>query len=127
MTNKAIIHSDNAPAAIGTYSQAVKVNNTVYLSGQIPLDPNTMQMIEGDFAAQAHQVFKNLAAVCEAAGGSLKDIVKLNIYLTDLANFPVVNEVMGQYFQQPYPARAAVGISQLPRAALIEADGVMVI
>lgn len=127
MTNKAIIHSDNAPAAIGTYSQAVKVNHTVYLSGQIPLDPKTMQMIDGDFAAQAHQVFKNLAAVCEAAGGGLKDIVKLNIYLTDLANFPVVNEVMGQYFQQPYPARAAVGISQLPRAALIEADGVMVL
>ncbi|WP_323813670.1 RidA family protein [Cellvibrio sp. NN19] len=127
MTNKAIIHSDNAPAAIGTYSQAVKVNHTVYLSGQIPLDPKTMQMIEGDFAAQAHQVFKNLAAVCEAAGGGLKDIVKLNIYLTDLASFPVVNEVMGQYFQQPYPARAAVGISQLPRAALIEADGVMVL
>ena len=127
MTNKAIIHSDNAPAAIGTYSQAVKVNNTVYLSGQIPLDHATMQMVDGDFAAQAHQVFKNLAAVCEAAGGSLKDIVKLNIYLTDLANFPVVNEVMGQYFQQPYPARAAVGINQLPRASLIEADGVMVI
>jgi len=127
MTNKAIIHSDNAPAAIGTYSQAVKVNHTVYLSGQIPLDPNTMQLVDGDFAAQAHQVFKNLAAVCEAAGGGLKDIVKLNIYLTDLANFPVVNEVMGQYFQQPYPARAAVGINQLPRASLIEADGVMVI
>jgi reactive intermediate/imine deaminase len=127
MTNKAIIHSDKAPAAIGTYSQAVKVNNTVYLSGQIPLDPTTMQLVDGDFAAQAHQVFKNLAAVCEAAGGSLKDIVKLNIYLTDLANFPVVNEVMGQYFQQPYPARAAVGINQLPRASLIEADGVMVI
>lgn len=127
MTNKAIIHSDNAPAAIGTYSQAVKVNNTVYLSGQIPLDPATMQLVEGDFAAQAHQVFKNLQAVCEAAGGSLKDVVKLNIYLTDLANFPIVNEVMGQYFQQPYPARAALGINQLPRAALIEADGVMVI
>jgi reactive intermediate/imine deaminase len=127
MTNKAIIHSDNAPAAIGTYSQAVKVNNTVYLSGQIPLDPSSMQLVEGDFAVQAHQVFKNLAAVCEAAGGSLKDIVKLNIYLTDLANFPIVNEVMGQYFSQPYPARAAIGISQLPRAALIEADGIMVI
>ncbi|MCE3253306.1 MAG: reactive intermediate/imine deaminase, partial [Cellvibrio sp.] len=106
---------------------AVKVNHTVYLSGQIPLDPKTMQLIEGDFAAQAHQVFKNLAAVCEAAGGGLKDIVKLNIYLTDLANFPIVNEVMGQYFQQPYPARAAVGINQLPRASLIEADGVMVL
>jgi reactive intermediate/imine deaminase len=127
MTNKAIIHSDAAPAAIGTYSQAVKVNNTVYLSGQIPLDPDTMQLVEGDFAAQAHQVFKNLSAVCDAAGGSLGDIVKLNIYLTDLANFPLVNEVMGQYFTQPYPARAALGINQLPRAAQIEADGVMVI
>lgn len=127
MTNKAIIHSDNAPAAIGTYSQAVKVNHTIYLSGQIPLDPKTMQLVDGDFAAQAHQVFKNLAAVCEAGGGGLKDIVKLNIYLTDLANFPVVNEVMGQYFQEPYPARAAVGINQLPRASLIEADGVMVL
>lgn len=127
MTNKAIIHCDHAPAAIGTYSQAVKVNNTVYLSGQIPLDPTTMQLVEGDFAAQAHQVFKNLAAVCDAAGGGLKDIVKLNIYLTDLSNFPVVNEVMGHYFTQPYPARAALGINQLPRNSLIEADGVMVI
>ena len=127
MTNKAIIHSDSAPAAIGTYSQAVKVNNTVYLSGQIPLDPATMQLVDGDFAAQAHQVFKNLRAVCEAADGGLNHIVKLNIYLTDLANFPVVNEVMGQYFQPPYPARAAIGINQLPRNSLIEADGVMVI
>lgn len=127
MTNKAIIHSDNAPAAIGTYSQAVKVNNTVYLSGQIPLDPVSMLLVEGDFAVQAHQVFKNLRAVCQAAGGDLRDIVKLNIYLTDLANFPIVNEVMSQYFSAPYPARAAVGISQLPRASLIEADGVMVI
>lgn len=127
MTNKAIIHSDNAPAAIGTYSQAVKVNNTVYLSGQIPLDPVTMVLVEGDFAAQTHQVFKNLSAVCEAAGGSLNHIVKLNVYLTDLANFPIVNEVMAQYFTQPYPARAAVGISQLPKGALVEAEGVMVI
>lgn len=127
MTNKAVIHTASAPAAIGTYSQAIKVNNTVYLSGQIPLDPVTMTLVDGDFAAQAHQVFKNLQAVCEAANGSLADIVKLNIYLTDLANFPVVNEVMGHYFQEPYPARAAIGISQLPRAALIEADGVLVI
>src|SRR5690606_35725449 len=127
MTNKAIIHSDNAPAAIGTYSQAVKVNNTVYLSGQIPLDPKTMQLVEGDFATSVPQVFKNLQAVCEAAGGTLKDVVKLNIYLTDLANFSIVNDVMGQYFQQPYPARAALGINQLPRNSLIEADGVMVI
>lgn len=127
MTNKATIYTANAPAAIGTYSQAIKVNNTVYLSGQIPLDPVTMTLVDGDFAAQAHQVFKNLQAVCAAANGSLADIVKLNIYLTDLANFPIVNEVMGQYFQEPYPARAAIGISQLPRAALIEADGVLVI
>jgi len=127
MTNKAIIHSDHAPAAIGTYSQAVKVNNTVYLSGQIPLDPVIMQLVDGDFAAQAHQVFKNLRAVCEAADGGLKDIVKLNVYLTDLSNFPIVNEVMSQYFSAPYPARAAIGINQLPRNSLIEADGVMVI
>lgn len=127
MTNKAVIHTDNAPAAIGTYSQAIKVNNTVYLSGQIPLDPKTMVLVEGDFAAQAHQVFKNLRAVCLAADGDLQQIVKLNIYLTDLANFPIVNEVMSQYFQQPYPARAAIGINQLPRNSLIEADGVMVI
>lgn len=127
MTNKAIIHSDNAPAAIGTYSQAVKVNSTVYLSGQIPLDPVSMQLVDGDFAAQAHQVFKNLRAVCLAADGDLHHIVKLNIYLTDLANFPIVNDVMSQYFSSPYPARAAIGINQLPRASLIEADGIMVI
>lgn len=127
MTNKAIIFSDNAPAAIGTYSQAIKVNNTVYLSGQIPLDPATMQLVAGDFAEQAHQVFKNLRAVCVAADGDLQHIVKLNIYLTDLANFPVVNDVMSQYFTAPYPARAAIGINQLPRASLIEADGIMVI
>lgn len=127
MTNKAIIHSDNAPAAIGTYSQAVKVNNTVYLSGQIPLDPVSMQLVDGDFAAQAHQVFKNLRSVCLAADGDLQHIVKLNIYLTDLANFPIVNDVMSQYFSSPYPARAAIGINQLPRASLIEADGIMVI
>jgi reactive intermediate/imine deaminase len=127
MTNKAVIHTVKAPAAIGTYSQAIKVNNTVYLSGQIPLDPETMTLVEGDFAAQAHQVFKNLQAVCEAANGSLADIVKLNIYLTDLANFPVVNEVMDHYFSEPYPARAAIGINELPRASLIEADGVLVL
>ncbi|WP_370980472.1 RidA family protein [Agaribacterium sp. ZY112] len=127
MPNKAIIHSDNAPEAIGTYSQAVKVGDTVYLSGQIPLIAETMTLVEGDFAAQAHQVFKNLASVCEAANGSLQDIVKLNIYLTDLSNFPIVNEVMGQYFEQPYPARAAIGINQLPKDSLIEADGIMVV
>jgi reactive intermediate/imine deaminase len=127
MTNKAIIHTDNAPAAIGTYSQAIKVNNTVYLSGQIPLDPVSMQMVDGDMRAQVTRVFDNLSAVCEAAGGSLKDIVKLNIFLTDLAHFALVNEVMATYFVQPYPARAAVGVASLPRGAQVEMDGVMVI
>lgn len=127
MTNKAIIHSDNAPKAIGTYSQAVKVNNTVYLSGQIPLNPETMELVSDDFASQAEQVFKNLKAVCEAADGSLQDIVKLNIYLTDLSNFPVVNEIMSRYFDEPFPARAAIGIKELPKGSLVEADGIMVI
>lgn len=127
MTNKAIIHTDSAPAAIGTYSQAVKVNNTVYLSGQIPLDPTSMELVEGDFAAQAHQVFKNLRSVCEASGGSLQDIVKLNLFLTDLSNFPIVNQVMAEYFEEPYPARAAVGVAQLPKGAVVEGDGVMVL
>ncbi|BFM22292.1 RidA family protein [Gilvimarinus japonicus] len=126
MPNKAIIHTDQAPEAIGPYSQAVKVNGTVYLSGQIPLIPETMEMVEGDFAAEADQVFKNLASVCEAAGGNLKDVVKLNLYLTDLGNFPIVNEVMTRYFDEPYPARAAIGISQLPKGAQVEADGIMV-
>lgn len=121
---KTIISTPDAPAAIGTYSQAVKVGDTVYLSGQIGLDPASMQLMDG-VEAQIHQVFKNLSAVCDAAGGSLADIVKLNVFLTDLAHFAKVNEIMGQYFQQPYPARAAVGVSQLPRAALVEADGVM--
>ena len=127
MTNKAIIHSEKAPEAIGTYSQAVKVNNTVYLSGQIPLNPETMTLVEGDFAAQAHQVFKNLNEVCLAANGSMQDIVKLNVYLTDLSNFPIVNEVMAQYFNEPYPARAAIGVNELPKGAVVEADGIMVI
>lgn len=127
MTNKAVISTDQAPAAIGTYSQAIKVNNTVYLSGQIPLVPETMQMVEGDFAAQAEQVFKNLDAVCRAADGDLQDIVKLNIFLTDLSHFPTVNEVMGRFIKPPYPARAAIGVKELPRGALIEADGIMVI
>jgi reactive intermediate/imine deaminase len=122
---KTIIATPNAPAAIGTYSQAVKVDTTVYLSGQIGLDPATMLLVEG-IEAQIHQVFKNLAAVCQASGGSLADIVKLNVFLTDLAHFPKVNEIMGQYFQQPYPARAAVGVAALPRGALVEADAVMV-
>ena len=127
MTNKAIITTDNAPAAIGTYSQAVKTNNTVYLSGQIPLDPATMTMVNDSFESEAHQVFKNLRAVCQAADGELSDIVKLNIFLTDLANFATVNEIMSQYFTEPYPARAAIGVAQLPKEANIEADGIMVI
>ena len=127
MTNKAVIQTEKAPAAIGTYSQAVKVNNTVYLSGQIPLDPASMQLVDGDMRAQIVRVFDNLAAVCEASGGSLKDIVKLNIFLTDLAHFALVNEVMATYFTQPYPARAAIGVASLPRGAQVEMDGVMVI
>ena len=127
MTNKAIIHTKSAPAAIGTYSQAVKVNNTVYLSGQIPLVAETMVLIEGDISAQIDQVFKNLSAVCEASGGDLSNIVKLNIFLTDLSHFPTVNEIMGQYFQEPYPARAAIGVKELPKGAEVEMDGILVI
>ena len=120
-----IISTDQAPAAIGTYSQAVKVGNTVYLSGQIPLVPETMEMIAGDIEAQIRRVFDNLSAVAAAAGGSLSDIAKLNIFLTDLGNFAKVNEVMAEYFQQPYPARAAVEVAGLPRNAGVEMDGVM--
>lgn len=127
MTNKAIIHTDHAPAAIGTYSQAVKVNNTVYLSGQIPLDPETMELVSEDIAAQISQVFDNLTAVCKAAGGDLSNIVKLNIFLTDLGDFPVVNEIMAQRFQEPYPARAAIGVRALPKGAMVEMDGIVVI
>ncbi len=123
--SKVIISTANAPGAIGTYSQAVKIGTTVYLSGQIPLVPASMQMVSEDFAEQAHQVFKNLAAVCEAAGGTIQDMVKVNIFLTDLSKFAIVNEIMAQYFSQPYPARAAVQVSALPRAAQIEIDGVM--
>lgn len=122
--NRAIISTDKAPAAIGTYSQAVKVGNTVYLSGQIALDPVSMTLKEG-IEAQVVQVFENLKAVCEAAGGSLQDIAKLNIFLTDLSHFALVNETMAKYFHQPYPARAAVGVASLPRGALVEMDGVM--
>lgn len=127
MPNKAIIHTDQAPAAIGTYSQAVKVNNTVYLSGQIPLDPETMEIVSDDVAVQITQVFDNLTAVCEAAGGDLSSIVKLNIFLTDLSNFPIVNEIMGQYFSDPYPARAAIGVRALPKDSRVEMDGIMVV
>lgn len=121
------IHTDKAPQAIGTYSQAVRVHDTVYLSGQIALDPASMQMVQDTIEAEIHQVFKNLAAVCEAAGGSLSDVVKLNIFLTDLSNFAIVNSIMAEYFEQPYPARAAVGVAELPRGARVEADGVMVL
>ena len=127
MPNKAIIHTDQAPAAIGTYSQAVKVNNTVYLSGQIPLDPETMKIVSDDVAVQITQVFDNLTAVCEAAGGDLSSVVKLNIFLTDLSNFPIVNEIMGQYFAEPYPARAAIGVRALPKDSRVEMDGIMVV
>ncbi|NOR43437.1 MAG: RidA family protein [Gammaproteobacteria bacterium] len=122
---KEIISTDKAPQAIGTYSQAVKIGTTVYLSGQIPLVPETMEMVDGDIKKQIHRVFKNLLAVTNAAGGDLSDIVKLNIFLTDLSNFPQVNEVMAEYFQQPYPARAAIGVSALPKDAGVEMDGVM--
>jgi reactive intermediate/imine deaminase len=123
---KTIIATPDAPAAIGTYSQAVKAGNTVYLSGQIGLDPASMQMVEG-IETQIHQVFSNLRAVATAAGGTLGDVVKLNVFLTDLGHFAKVNEIMAQYFIQPYPARAAVGVASLPRNALVEADAVMVI
>ncbi|MDD3482907.1 RidA family protein [Azovibrio restrictus] len=121
---KTIISTDKAPAAIGTYSQAVRVDHTVYLSGQIGLDPATMTLVEG-IDAQIVRVFENLKAVAEAAGGSLSDVVKLNVYLTDLGNFAKVNETMARYFSEPYPARAAVGVKELPKGALVEADAVM--
>ena len=124
---KEIIRTDQAPEAIGTYSQAVKVDNTVYLSGQIPLVPETMEMVAGGIEAQINRVFDNLQAVAQASGGSLSDVVKLNVYLTDLSNFPVVNQVMAEYFSQPYPARAAIGVAALPKDAEVEMDAVMVL
>jgi reactive intermediate/imine deaminase len=127
MTEKKFISTDQAPAAIGPYSQAVTAGNTTYLSGQIPLNPATMKVETEDFAEQADQVFRNIKAVTEAAGGSLKDIVKLNIYLTDLDNFASVNEVMVRYFDEPFPARAAVEISKLPLGVQVEVEGVMVV
>lgn len=127
MPNRAFIHTDSAPAAIGTYSQAVKVNNTVYLSGQIPLDPQTMELASEEISGQVSQVFRNLAAVCAASGGDLSNIVKLNIFLTDLSHFPIVNEIMGQYFNEPYPARAAIGVRALPKGSQVEMDGILVI
>ncbi|WP_417225990.1 RidA family protein [Amphritea sp.] len=127
MTTKTIIATENAPSAIGTYSQAVKVDNTVYMSGQIPLVPATMEMVTESFEAQAVQVFDNLKAVAEAAGGSMNDLVKVTILLTDLGNFATVNEVMARYFEQPYPARAAYAVKALPKDADIEVEGVMVL
>jgi reactive intermediate/imine deaminase len=122
-----IVHTTDAPAAIGTYSQAVKAGGTLYLSGQIPLDPKSMTLVEGDFAAQCHQVFANLGAVLAAGGADFSHIVKLNIFLTDLANFAAVNEIMAGYFDQPYPARAAIGVRELPKGAVVEMDAVAVI
>jgi len=124
---RSIISTDKAPQAIGTYSQAVKIDQTVYLSGQIPLVPETMELVEGDMRIQITQVFNNLRAVAEAAGGSLADVAKLNIYLTDLGHFPLVNEVMSEFFSQPYPARAAVGVAELPKASQVEMDAVLVL
>lgn len=122
-----IIHTDQAPAAIGIYSQAVKVGDTVYLSGQIPLDPATMQLVEGGMEAQIRRVFDNLAAVARAAGGGLGNTVKLNVFLTDLSHFALVNQVMAEYFQEPYPARAAIGVAALPRGAQVEMDAVLML
>lgn len=120
-----VIHTADAPEAIGPYSQAIKVGDAVYLSGQIPLVPETMLVNEGDFATQTRQVFDNLAAVAKAAGGSLQDVVKLNIFLTDLSHFGTVNEIMTEYFQQPYPARAAIGVASLPKDVPVEMDAIL--
>lgn len=122
-----VVHTDKAPRAIGTYSQAVQAGNTVYLSGQIPLVPETMELVEGNMEMQIRRVFDNLVAVASAAGGSLDDIVKLNIFLTDLNHFPLVNQVMADYFQEPYPARAAVGVAALPKDAAVEMDAILVL
>ncbi len=122
---KEIIYTEKAPQAIGTYSQAVKVDRTVYLSGQIPLDPVSMEIIKGDITDHIRRVFDNLRAVAQASGGDLADIVKLNVFLTDLGNFPIVNQIMGEYFAEPYPARAAVGVAALPKGVGIEMDAIM--
>lgn len=123
--SREVIQTDKAPQAIGTYSQAIKVNSTVYMSGQIPLIPETMELVDGDITAQIRRVFDNLAAVAAAAGGSLADVAKLNVFLTDLTHFPTVNEIMAEYFQQPYPARAAIGVASLPKAAEVEMDAIL--
>jgi reactive intermediate/imine deaminase len=120
-----IVQTNAAPAAIGTYSQAVRIGDTVYLSGQIPLQPATMELIEGDMELQIRQVFDNLTAVARAAGGSLDDVAKLNIFLTDLSHFPLVNQVMSEYFNEPYPARAAIGVAGLPKGAEVEMDAIL--
>ncbi len=125
MSERTIISTDAAPAAIGTYSQAVRTGDTVYLSGQIPLDATTMEVVSDDIREQAHQVFRNLAAVAGASGGSLADAVKLTIYLTDLGNFAIVNEVMAEHFSEPYPARAAIGVNELPKGVGIEIEGII--
>jgi len=122
---KEIIFTDKAPKAIGTYSQAVKVNNTVYISGQIPLIPETMEVLDGSVEEQIHQVFINMQAIIEAAGGTFENVVKLNIFLTDLSNFPTVNQVMAQYFKEPYPARAAIGVKELPKDVPVEMDAIL--
>ena len=127
MSNKSIIQTGKAPQAIGTYSQAVKVGQTVYLSGQIPLVPETMELVQGDMSARVRQVIDNLSAVCQAAGGELDDIVKLNVFLIDLGNFATVNDIMATYFKEPYPARAAIGVASLPKGADVEMDAVMVV
>jgi reactive intermediate/imine deaminase len=123
---KQTIHTDSAPAAIGTYSQAIRAGDTVYLSGQIPLDPQTMELVDGGGDAQIRQVFDNLTAVAVAAGGTMEDIVKLTVYLTDLGEFPTVNEIMAEYFSEPYPARAAIGTGQLPKGAVVQIDAILV-
>ncbi len=124
--SKQPIHTDSAPAAIGTYSQAIRAGGTVYLSGQIPLVPETMELVGGGAELQIRQVFNNLMAVAEAAGGTLADVVKLTVYLTDLGDFPAVNEIMAEYFTEPYPARAAIGVAQLPKGAAVEMDAIVV-
>jgi len=121
------IHTPRAPAAIGPYSQAIRAGNTIYLSGQIPLDPATMEIVKGDIRTQIRRVFDNLAAVAEASGGSLANAVRLTVYLTDLSHFPIVNEIMAEYCKEPYPARAAIGVAQLPRGAAVEVDGILVL
>jgi reactive intermediate/imine deaminase len=127
MTTKEPIETAKAPAAIGPYSQAIRAGNTIYLSGQIPLVPATMEIVKGDIRAQIRQVFDNLAAVAEASGGSLANAVRLTVYLTDLGNFPLVNEIMAEYCKEPYPARAAIGVAALPRGAAVEVDGILVL